>query len=55
MPSEVTSEILPDDPELSGLAEAVRTSAADDAGDDDLDGYTNIEEYLSCIVGEGDC
>jgi hypothetical protein len=30
-------------------------SSADDAGDDDKDGYTNIEEYLSCLVGEGDC
>jgi hypothetical protein len=28
---------------------------ADDSGDDDNDGYTNIEEYLSCLVGEGDC
>lgn len=28
---------------------------ADDKGDDDNDGYTNIEEYLSCLVGEGDC
>ncbi len=27
----------------------------DDGGDDDGDGYTNIEEYLSCLVGEGDC
>ena len=27
----------------------------DDADDDDDDGYTNIEEYLSCLVGEGDC
>jgi hypothetical protein len=29
--------------------------AADDSGDDDGDGYTNVEEYLSCLVGEGDC
>jgi hypothetical protein len=28
---------------------------AGDSGDDDSDGYTNIEEYLSCIVAEGDC
>lgn len=26
----------------------------DDASDDDNDGYTNIEEYLNCLVGEGD-
>lgn len=30
-------------------------NVADDSDDDDDDGYTNIEEYLSCIVGEGDC
>jgi len=29
-------------------------NVADDKGDDDKDGYTNIEEYLSCLVGEGD-
>lgn len=26
----------------------------DDAGDVDNDGYTNIEEYLNCITGEGE-
>lgn len=41
MPSEVTSEILPDDPELSGLAEAVRTSAADDAA------WSSLESWAS--------
>ncbi|MGB3801670.1 MAG: carbohydrate-binding protein [Lewinella sp.] len=31
-------------------------NAADDTGDDDQDGYTNIEEYLDCLVtGEGAC
>jgi hypothetical protein len=30
-------------------------NSADDKGDDDGDGYTNIEEYLSCLVGEVDC
>ncbi len=29
-------------------------NVADDKGDDDNDGYTNIEEYLSCLVGESD-
>ncbi|MDD9936880.1 MAG: pectate lyase [Myxococcales bacterium] len=43
---------MPDDWEA---ARGLDPSAADDAGDDDDDGYTNIEEYLSCLVGEGDC
>jgi hypothetical protein len=43
---------MPDDWEIErGLSPNV----ADDSGDDDGDGYTNIEEYLSCLVGEGDC
>ena len=29
-------------------------NVADDKEDDDNDGYTNIEEYLSCLVGESD-
>lgn len=43
---------MPDDWEA---ARGLDQNAADDTGDDDDDGYTNIEEYLSCIVGEGDC
>jgi hypothetical protein len=43
---------MPDDWET---ARGLNPGAADDSGDDDGDGYTNIEEYLSCIVGEGDC
>lgn len=33
----------------------LKPATADDKGDDDADGYTNIEEYLSCLVGEGGC
>ena len=43
---------MPDDWES---ARGLDPNTADDSSDDDGDGYTNIEEYLSCIVGEGDC
>lgn len=51
----------PTDTDRDGMPDAweiergLNPNVADDTGDDDLDGYTNIEEYLSCIVGEGDC
>src|SRR5688572_29010586 len=41
MPSEVTSEILPDDSELSGLTETIRTNAADEAA------WTALEAWAS--------
>jgi hypothetical protein len=49
----------PKDTDKDGMSdewESIRglnPNAADDKGDDDKDGYTNIEEYLSCLVGEG--
>lgn len=49
----------PKDSDKDGMSdewEATRglnPDAADDKGDDDRDGYTNIEEYLSCLAGEG--
>jgi hypothetical protein len=51
----------PQDSDRDGMPDAWESArgldpaAADDTGDDDGDGYTNIEEYLSCLVGEGDC
>ena len=51
----------PLDSDRDGMPDAWETNrgldpnTADDSGDDDGDGYTNIEEYLSCLVGEGDC
>ena len=51
----------PVDTDQDGMPDAWETArgldpnVADDSGDDDGDGYTNIEEYLSCLVGEGDC
>jgi hypothetical protein len=43
---------MPDDWEST---RGLDPNTPDDSGDDDADGYTNIEEYLSCLVGEGDC
>ncbi len=51
-PTDTDRDGMPDDWET---ARGLDPSSADDTGDDDSDGYTNIEEYLSCIVGEGDC
>lgn len=51
----------PTDSDRDGMPDAWETARGldpdtpDDKGDDDSDGYTNIEEYLSCVVGEGDC
>ena len=51
----------PKDTDKDGMPDAWETTrglnpnVADDKSDDDKDGYTNIEEYLSCLVGEGDC
>jgi len=42
-------------PDVWETTRGLNPDAADDSGDDDGDGYTNIEEYLSCLVGEGDC
>ncbi len=41
---------MPDDWEAE---RGLDPGSPDDDGDDDGDGYTNIEEYLSCIAGEG--
>jgi len=51
-PADADRDGMPDAWELS---RGLDPSSMDDPGDDDADGYTNIEEYLSCIVGEGDC
>ena len=57
----VASGPAPQDSDRDGMPDAWETSRGldpntpDDADDDDDDGYTNIEEYLSCLVGEGDC
>ncbi|MDA3882085.1 MAG: hypothetical protein PF481_02265 [Bacteroidales bacterium] len=41
-------------PDMWETERGLNPNVADDKGDDDNDGYTNIEEYLSCLVGEGD-
>ncbi len=57
----VAGGTAPTDSDQDGMPDAWETTrglnpnSADDDGDDDGDGYTNIEEYLSCLVGEGDC
>ncbi len=51
-PTDTDRDGMPDDWELE---RGLDPSTPDDKGDEDSDGYTNIEEYLSCIVGEGDC
>jgi hypothetical protein len=57
----VASGVAPADTDRDGMpndwesARGLDPNTADDKGDDDGDGYTNIEEYLSCLVGEGDC
>lgn len=51
-PTDTDQDGMPDSWEsMRGL----NPNTPDDSGDDDGDGYTNIEEYLSCLVGEGDC
>jgi hypothetical protein len=51
-PQDSDRDGMPDDWEaMRGLD----PGSPDDSGDDDGDGYTNLEEYLSCLVGEGDC
>lgn len=50
-PKDTDKDGMPDDWEnMRGL----NPNIADDKGDDDKDGYTNVEEYLSCLVGEGE-
>ncbi len=51
-PADTDRDGMPDDWETT---RGLDPNTPDDAGDDDGDGYTNVEEYLSCIVGEGDC
>jgi hypothetical protein len=51
-PTDSDQDGMPDDWES---ARGLDPSTPDDSGDDDGDDYTNIEEYLSCLVGEGDC
>jgi Carbohydrate binding module (family 35)/Ig-like domain CHU_C associated/Secretion system C-terminal sorting domain len=50
-PKDTDKDGMPDDWETM---RGFNPNVADDKGDDDKDGYTNIEEYLSCLVGEGD-
>lgn len=42
-------------PDVWETTRGLDPNLGDDSADDDGDGYTNIEEYLSCLVGEGDC
>ncbi len=42
-------------PDVWETTRGLDPNSPDDSSDDDGDGYTNIEEYLSCLVGEGDC
>lgn len=57
----VAGGTAPTDTDRDGMPDSWETgrgldsTTADDQGDDDSDGYTNVEEYLSCLVGEGDC
>lgn len=51
-PTDTDRDGMPDEWET---ARGLNPNSADDSGDDDNDGYTNVEEYLSCLVGEGDC
>lgn len=51
-PKDSDKDGMPDDWETK---RGLNPNSADDKGDDDKDGYTNIEEYLNCLVGEGDC
>jgi hypothetical protein len=51
-PPDSDGDGMPDDWEST---RGLDPNTPDDSGDDDADGYTNIEEYLSCLVGEGDC
>lgn len=50
-PTDTDQDGMPDQWEIE---RGLNPNVADDKGDDDGDGYTNIEEYLSCLVGEGD-
>jgi hypothetical protein len=58
---QVANGTPPADSDRDGMSDDWETmrgldpNSPDDSGDDDGDGYTNIEEYLSCLVGEGDC
>lgn len=51
-PLDTDRDGMPDEWEIQ---RGLNSKMADDKGDDDKDGYTNIEEYLSCLVDEGDC
>jgi pectate lyase len=57
----VAGGTVPTDTDRDGMPDAWETArgldpnAADDSGDDDGDGYTNVEEYLSCLVAPGGC
>lgn len=50
-PTDSDQDGMPDNWEIE---RGLDPNEPDDDGDDDNDGYTNIEEYLSCLVGEGD-
>lgn len=57
----VATGSAPTDTDRDGMPDAWETShglsptAADANGDDDADGYTNVEEYLSCLAAGGTC
>lgn len=50
-PLDTDRDGMPDEWEIR---RGLNPNKADDKEDDDNDGFTNIEEYLSCLVGESD-
>jgi hypothetical protein len=57
----IASGVAPTDTDRDGMPDVWESTrgldpnTADDSGDDDGDGYTNVEEYLSCLVAAGGC
>lgn len=51
-PTDSDRDGMPDDWET---VRGLDPNAPDDAGDDDNDGYTNVEEYLNCLAAKGGC
>ncbi len=54
---EVAGGTPPTDTDRDGMSDEREMGRGLDPStpDDDNDGYTNVEEYLSCLVGQGDC
>lgn len=57
----LASGVPPTDTDRDGMPDGWESTrgldpnTADDRSDDDGDGYTNVEEYLSCLVAAGGC